>query len=72
MNNGPSIFRHHPFTCCLLAAFLAVCGPGSRAGAAQEIRFEVIDGKLCAPCIVKSASASIPANVVIDKAWGSR
>jgi hypothetical protein len=52
----------------LAAIVLAVAwaGGGASAQAAQEIRFKVINGKLCAKCTLRCGTRAIPANVVLD------
>ena len=49
----------------LLSLWVGVLGVAP-AAAAPEIRFKVIDGKLCAKCVLRGPENSIPANVVID------
>ncbi|MEP0843945.1 MAG: hypothetical protein HRF43_14675, partial [Phycisphaerae bacterium] len=52
------------------AVLLAVAVAFSRAHAAQDVPFKVIDGKLCARCTLSGPKTAIDANVVID--LGSR
>jgi len=50
----------------VIAWACAVAGSTASVEAAQEIRFKVIDGKLCAKCTLSCRAKSIPANVVIN------
>ncbi len=49
-----------PFWAAMAIAF------GTSAHAAQEIRFKVVDGRLCARCTLQGPDKSIPATVVVD------